>query len=98
MHVNCSFIELLFLLAFSHLLCSSLSQVVAAYDFMARGNHEVSLRAGDPVRVLEPHDKRGNPEWSLVQVRGGQKGYVPSNYLAIMPMGRGPPGSYHPQR
>ncbi|XP_026213214.1 rho guanine nucleotide exchange factor 37 [Anabas testudineus] len=67
-------------------------QVMAAYNFTARGNHEVSVRAGEPVRVLEPHDKRGNPEWSLVQVRGGQKGYVPSNYLTIMPMGMGPPG------
>ncbi|KAM9357350.1 rho guanine nucleotide exchange factor 37 [Symphorus nematophorus] len=70
-------------------------QVVAAYDFTARGNHEVSVRAGEPVRVLEPHDKRGNPEWSLVEARGGQRGYVPSNYLTIMPiMGMGPPGMY----
>ncbi|KAM7389359.1 hypothetical protein PAMP_023343 [Pampus punctatissimus] len=71
-------------------------QVIAAYDFMARGNHEVSLRAGEPVRVLEPHDKRGNPEWSLVEARGGQRGYVPSNYLAITTMGTGPPGTYQP--
>ncbi|XP_071313588.1 rho guanine nucleotide exchange factor 37 [Trachinotus anak] len=71
-------------------------QVLAAYDFTARGNHEVSVRAGEQVRVLEHHDKRGNPEWSLVQVKGGQRGYVPSNYLAIMPMGMGPPGCYPP--
>uniref|UniRef100_A0A3B3DX13 Rho guanine nucleotide exchange factor (GEF) 37 n=2 Tax=Oryzias melastigma TaxID=30732 RepID=A0A3B3DX13_ORYME len=43
-------------------------QVWAAYSFTARGNHEVSLQAGQPVRVLEPHDKRGNPEWNLVEV------------------------------
>ncbi|XP_038555245.1 rho guanine nucleotide exchange factor 37 isoform X1 [Micropterus salmoides] len=71
-----------------------LFQVFAAYDFKARGNHEVSVRSGEPVRVLEPHDKRGNPEWSLVEARGGQRGYVPSNYLTIMPMGTGPPGKY----
>ncbi|XP_023265318.1 rho guanine nucleotide exchange factor 37 isoform X2 [Seriola lalandi dorsalis] len=71
-------------------------QVLAAYDFIARGNHEVSMRAGEPVRVLEHHDKRGNPEWSLVEVKGGQRGYVPSNYLAIMPMGMGPPGCHQP--
>ncbi|XP_042349427.1 rho guanine nucleotide exchange factor 37 [Plectropomus leopardus] len=71
-------------------------QVLAAYDFTARGNHEVSIRAGEPVRVLEPHDKRGNPEWSLVEARGGQRGYVPSNYLTIMPMGAGPLGTYPP--
>ncbi|XP_044061650.1 rho guanine nucleotide exchange factor 37 [Siniperca chuatsi] len=71
-------------------------QVFAAYDFKARGNHEVSVWSGEPVRVLEPHDKRGNPEWSLVEARGGQRGYVPSNYLTIMPMGNGPPGTYQP--
>ncbi|XP_069566198.1 rho guanine nucleotide exchange factor 37 [Brachyistius frenatus] len=72
-------------------------QVLAAYDFTAKGNHEVSIRAGEPIRVLEPHDKRGNRDWSLVEARGGQRGYVPSNYLAIMPLGMGPPGSYHPR-
>lgn len=66
-------------------------QVVGAYDFTARSKHEVSFRAGEPVRILEPHDKRGSPEWSLVEVRGGQRGYVPSNYLAIMPVGAGLP-------
>ncbi|KAK2904511.1 hypothetical protein Q8A73_011168 [Channa argus] len=74
----------------------SFFQMLAAYDFTARGSHEVSVRAGEPVHLLERHDKRGNPEWSLVQVRGGQKGYVPSNYLAVMPMRREPPGSYQP--
>ncbi|XP_026186987.1 rho guanine nucleotide exchange factor 37 isoform X2 [Mastacembelus armatus] len=69
-------------------------QVLAVYDFMARGNHEVSVRAGEPVSVLESHDKRGNPEWSLVQVRSGKRGYVPSNYLTVMPLGLGPPGSH----
>ncbi|KAF3838892.1 hypothetical protein F7725_010660 [Dissostichus mawsoni] len=34
-------------------------QVLAAYDFTARGNHEVSMRAGEVVRVLEAKDKRG---------------------------------------
>ncbi|XP_072251244.1 rho guanine nucleotide exchange factor 37 [Leuresthes tenuis] len=71
-------------------------QVLAAYNFSARGNHEVSVRAGEPVCVLEPHDKRGNPEWSLVEARGGQRGYVPSNYLTFMPVGLGPPGSVKP--
>ncbi|KAA8588576.1 hypothetical protein FQN60_009921 [Etheostoma spectabile] len=71
-------------------------QILAAYDFTARGNHEVSLRAGEPVRVLERHDKRGNPEWSLVETRGGKRGYVPSNYLTMVPLGTGPPGTYQP--
>ncbi|KAK7141554.1 hypothetical protein R3I93_015642 [Phoxinus phoxinus] len=59
-------------------------QVYASYDFTARSSREISLRAGEPVRVVEPHDKRGNKEWSMVETRG-QRGYVPSNYLAILP-------------
>ncbi|KAM8909618.1 rho guanine nucleotide exchange factor 37 [Spinachia spinachia] len=70
-------------------------QVLAAYNFAARGNHEVSIRAGEPVRVLEPHDKRGNPEWSLVEAAGGKRGYVPSNYLTMTPLGAGWPSSSH---
>ncbi|XP_060904539.1 rho guanine nucleotide exchange factor 37 [Labrus mixtus] len=69
-------------------------QVFAAYDFNARGNHEVSVRSGELVRVLEPHDKRGNPEWSLVEAKGGQRGYVPSNYLTIMAVPTGAQGAY----
>lgn len=63
---------------------NSAFQVVAAYSFAARSDHEVSLWAGQPVTVLEPHDKKGSKEWSLVEVNG-QKGYVPSSYLVMMP-------------
>lgn len=59
-------------------------QVVAVYPFVARSSHEVSLQAGQPVTVLEAQDKKGNPEWSLVEV-DGQKGYVPSSFLAQAP-------------
>ncbi|XP_056626331.1 rho guanine nucleotide exchange factor 37 isoform X2 [Triplophysa dalaica] len=59
-------------------------QVYAGYGFTARSGHELSLKAGEPVQVVEPHDKRGNKEWSLVEVQG-QRGYVPSNYLAVLP-------------
>ncbi|XP_066470262.1 rho guanine nucleotide exchange factor 37 isoform X2 [Tiliqua scincoides] len=69
---------------------TSAFQVVAAYSFAARSNHEVSLWAGQPVTVLEPHDKKGSKEWSLVEVNG-QKGYVPSSYLLMMPTPE-PPG------
>lgn len=41
--------------------------------------------AGEPVTVLEPHDKEGRPEWSLVEVNG-QRGYVPSSYLVRVPV------------
>lgn len=41
--------------------------------------------AGEPVTVVEPHDKEGRPEWSLVEV-SGQRGYVPSSYLVRVPV------------
>lgn len=59
-------------------------QVVAVYPFVARSSHEVSLQAGQLVTVLEAQDKKGNPEWSLVEVNG-QRGYVPSSFLAKAP-------------
>ncbi|XP_009959024.1 PREDICTED: rho guanine nucleotide exchange factor 37, partial [Leptosomus discolor] len=60
-------------------------QVVAGFSFAARSPQEVSLQAGQPVVVLEPHDKKGNKEWSLVDVNG-QRGYVPSSYLVTIPV------------
>ncbi|XP_026081146.1 rho guanine nucleotide exchange factor 37-like [Carassius auratus] len=68
----------------THTITTPCFQVYAGYDFTARSAHEVSLRAGEQVRVVEPHDKRGNKDWSLVEARG-QRGYVPSNYLSILP-------------
>ncbi|KAM4037039.1 rho guanine nucleotide exchange factor 37 [Anomaloglossus baeobatrachus] len=55
-------------------------QIVAGYTFTARHQYEVSITEGEPVTVLQPHDKDGNPEWSLVEVKG-RRGYVPSNHL-----------------
>ncbi|NXI64410.1 ARH37 factor, partial [Anseranas semipalmata] len=60
-------------------------QVVAGFSFTARSPQEVSLQAGQPVVVLEPHDKKGSTEWSLVDVNG-QRGYVPSSYLVTVPV------------
>ena len=59
-------------------------QVVAVCPFAARSSHEGSLQAGQQVTVLEAQDKKGNPEWSLVEVNG-QRGYVPSSFLARVP-------------
>lgn len=60
-------------------------QMVAGFSFAARSPQEVSLQAGQPVVVLEPHDKKGSKEWSLVEVNG-QRGYVPSSYLVTVPV------------
>ncbi|XP_069620254.1 rho guanine nucleotide exchange factor 37 [Ranitomeya imitator] len=64
---------------------STAFQIVAGYSFTARSQYEVSITEGEPVTVLEPHDKNGSPEWSLVEVKG-QKGYVPSSYLVRIPV------------
>ncbi|KFU92879.1 Rho guanine nucleotide exchange factor 37, partial [Chaetura pelagica] len=60
-------------------------QVVAGFSFAARSPQELSLQAGQPVVVLEPHDKKGSKEWSLVEVNS-QRGYVPSSYLVTIPV------------
>ncbi|KAL9836169.1 LOW QUALITY PROTEIN: rho guanine nucleotide exchange factor 37 [Geothlypis trichas] len=60
-------------------------QVVAGFSFAARSPQELSLQAGQPVLLLEPHDKKGSTEWSLVEVNG-QRGYVPSSYLVTVPV------------
>ncbi|XP_053573070.1 rho guanine nucleotide exchange factor 37 isoform X2 [Bombina bombina] len=60
-------------------------QIVAGYPYTARSNYEVTVMGGEPVTVLEPHDKKGSPEWSLVEVNG-QRGYIPSNYLMKVPV------------
>uniref|UniRef100_A0A452TGA5 Rho guanine nucleotide exchange factor 37 n=1 Tax=Ursus maritimus TaxID=29073 RepID=A0A452TGA5_URSMA len=62
----------------------AVTQAVAVYPFVARSSHEVSLQAGQLVTVLEAQDKKGNPEWSLVEVNE-QRGYVPSSFLARAP-------------
>ncbi|XP_069507505.1 rho guanine nucleotide exchange factor 37 [Ambystoma mexicanum] len=60
-------------------------QTVAGYAFMARSGQEVSLQPGQPVTVLESHDKKGSAEWSLVEANG-RKGYVPSSFLVTVPV------------
>ncbi|XP_069100712.1 rho guanine nucleotide exchange factor 37 isoform X1 [Pleurodeles waltl] len=60
-------------------------QIVAGYAFTARSSQEVSMQPGQPVTVLEPHDKKGSTEWSLVEVNG-QRGYVPSSFLVTVPI------------
>ncbi|XP_031754683.1 rho guanine nucleotide exchange factor 37 isoform X2 [Xenopus tropicalis] len=60
-------------------------QVIAGYGFTARSDYEATIIAGEHITVLEPHDKKGSPEWSLVEVRG-QRGYVPSSYLVRVPV------------
>ncbi|KAM8972040.1 rho guanine nucleotide exchange factor 37 [Pelodytes ibericus] len=60
-------------------------QDIALYTFSARSDYEASIKQGEPVTIVEPHDKKGSTEWSLVEV-GGRRGYVPSSYLGKIPV------------
>ncbi|XP_048842338.1 tyrosine-protein kinase SRK2 [Brienomyrus brachyistius] len=55
---------------------------VALYDYTARTDDDLSVRAGDNLEVLHKHTE----EWWIVRALTGisasKEGYVPSNYLA----------------
>uniref|UniRef100_UPI00358F8310 rho guanine nucleotide exchange factor 38-like n=1 Tax=Myxine glutinosa TaxID=7769 RepID=UPI00358F8310 len=53
---------------------------VAAYPFQADGSGQLSLVAGQQVRLKRSHDLSGNPEWWFVESNGSD-GFVPSAYL-----------------
>ncbi|CAN9509258.1 unnamed protein product [Ophioblennius macclurei] len=53
----------------------------ALYSFTARCANELSISANQQLRILEFKDMNGNGEWWLGETRGGQRGYVPSNYI-----------------
>jgi uncharacterized protein YgiM (DUF1202 family) len=46
------------------------------------GEHMLSLKKGQVVKVLHKRDIQGNVEWWFVEDRSGEQGYVPGNYLA----------------
>uniref|UniRef100_A0A672JJT1 Dynamin-binding protein n=1 Tax=Salarias fasciatus TaxID=181472 RepID=A0A672JJT1_SALFA len=53
----------------------------ALYSFTARCANELSISANQRLRILEFKDMNGNGEWWLGETAGGQRGYVPSNYI-----------------
>ena len=53
---------------------------ISLYDFTARTTNELSIVSGQPLIVLQKHDRDGNAEWWLVD-GNGTKGFVPANYL-----------------
>uniref|UniRef100_A0A3Q4BGM0 Dynamin-binding protein n=1 Tax=Mola mola TaxID=94237 RepID=A0A3Q4BGM0_MOLML len=52
----------------------------ALYSFNARCANELSISANQRLRILEFQDMNGNSDWWLGEA-GGQRGYVPSNYI-----------------
>ena len=51
------------------------------YDFMAQGDDEVSVAAGDDVVVLD--DEKSDDWWMVQRVKNGREGVVPSSYVEV---------------
>ncbi|XP_076280533.1 rho guanine nucleotide exchange factor 38 [Lasioglossum baleicum] len=57
----------------------------AEYDFSATIPGTLPITKGQALRLVRPHDEKGNDEWWLMEDRYGNKGYVPNNYLCDPP-------------
>ena len=53
----------------------------AEYDFSTNIAGALPVVKGQALRLVRPHDEKGNDEWWLMEDRYGTKGYVPKNYL-----------------
>lgn len=62
---------------------------LAMYDFVAASEKELSFNAGQTMMLapkeLQPKDVRG---WLLATVDGNRVGYVPYNYIRVLPATR----------
>lgn len=52
------------------------------YNFAGDMQGTLSITYGQALRLLRPHDEKGNGEWWLVENREGKQGYVPRDYLS----------------
>jgi peroxin-13 len=63
---------------------------VAAYDFTAASEKELSFNAGQTMTLapieLQPHGARG---WLLATVDGNRVGYIPYNYIRVLSATKG---------
>lgn len=63
------------------------------YDFMAQGEDEVTVAAGDEVHILD--DSKSDAWWQVRRVKNGKEGVVPSSYVEITGTVTPPPESSH---
>ncbi|KAB5563520.1 hypothetical protein GE09DRAFT_785973 [Coniochaeta sp. 2T2.1] len=54
---------------------------VVLYDFMAQGDDEVSVAAGDDVIVID--DVKSEEWWHVRRLKNGKEGVVPSSYVEV---------------
>lgn len=60
------------------------SVLTVCYDFVAESDLEISVSAGDCVKLIAPNDTDGSDQWWLVEVPStGGRGYVPFNFFEI---------------
>lgn len=53
----------------------------ALYDFNGNQQATLSVVKGQALKLIAPHDQKGNEEWCLMENREGDRGYVPRNYM-----------------
>jgi len=54
---------------------------VASWPFVATGPNQLTIACKQHLKLIKSCDECGNPDWSLVQDKKGQLGYVPSSYI-----------------
>ncbi|PHH84416.1 hypothetical protein CDD83_1969 [Cordyceps sp. RAO-2017] len=59
----------------------SLRKGQVLYDFMAQGDDEVTIAAGDEVVVLD--DSKSEEWWQVRRLKNGKEGVVPSSYVEL---------------
>ena len=52
------------------------------YDFMAQGDDEVTVAAGDEVTVVD--DTKSEEWWQVRRLKNGREGVVPSSYIEVV--------------
>lgn len=57
----------------------------AEYDFAGNMPGTLSIKKGQALKLVRPHDEKGNDAWWLVMDRHQNSGYVPKNYLTAPP-------------
>ena len=53
------------------------------YDFVAQGNDELSITAGERLRIAPKQRQPRVRGWLLASVDGNTKGIVPANYIKV---------------
>ncbi|KAF7989682.1 hypothetical protein HCN44_008356 [Aphidius gifuensis] len=56
---------------------------VVAYTFDGTIPGTLAIKKGQMVKLIKPHDEKGNDDWWLMEDRHGSSGYVPKNYVKL---------------